>query len=546
MVTLTSFADPADPIAAPPVPATAPAAPLAPAPAALPAVPGPEAAALQPIHEKAALIRLSGNVDDMMRKSLERRIDVARKAGCTLIILQVDTYGGLVTSAMEISKIIKRLPGENIRTAAWVNNKAYSAGSLISVACQQIVMVNTGTIGDCAPIRVDDSHRLIPLPADERAKITSPILEEFKDSADRNGFDKAMLRAMVVAADEIHEVRNATTGETKFVDSESKTRLLAEEVAAPGGGKERPWKFVQTVDDANQLLTVGAPNALRMGISKATVNNEQELRAALNIRGDLHQLDFSWGEVVATEVSDWLNSPWVRFMLFVTMIVLAVMEFSHPGASLPGIGAIVCLVLLVGAPYITGLAQAWEIVLIVLGVAIIAADLFFFGGIGFLAIPGFILMAVGLIAAFIPMEPGRLIPTLPGTADAVWRGLAIIVFGSLVAMGIFAFLSRYLYTTPGFKHLQLAPSGVTSDGPTIKDAADRPANEAVFVGAMGRATTDLRPAGKVRFDEHLVDVVSYGSFIPQGTEIEVVSVEGYRVVVRPRQHNTETSSGGTA
>jgi membrane-bound serine protease (ClpP class) len=273
-----------------------------------------------------------------------------------------------------------------------------------------------------------------------------------------------------------------------------------------------------------------------MGIAKGIVNNEQELRTALNIRGELIQLDFSWGEVAAAETADWLNQGWVRFMLFVAMMVLAVVEFTHPGSSIPGIAAVVCLVLLVGAPFLTGLAQAWEIVLIVLGVAIIAADLFFFGGIGFLAIPGFVLMAIGLIASFVPMEPGRFIPTLPGTADAVWRGLAVVVFGSLAALGVFAFLSRYLYTTPGFKHLQLAPSGTGTDAPNIKDAADRPANEAVFIGAMGRATTDLRPAGKVRFDDHLVDVVSYGSFIPQGTEIEVVSVEGYRVVVRPRRH----------
>jgi membrane-bound serine protease (ClpP class) len=506
--------------------------------------------ALQPVYEKAALIRLSGNVDGMMEKSLERRIDQARKAGCTLIVLQVDTYGGLVTSALEISKMLKQLPSEGIHTVAWVNNKAYSAGSLISVACQQIVMTDSGTIGDCAPIAIDNDKHLVPLPATERAKLSSPIVQDFEDSAARNGLDKTLLRAMVITDIEIHEVRNATTGETRFVDTPTKNKLLAEEVAAPGGEKERPWKFVQTIDDANQLLTVSGPQALRMGISKATVNNEQELRTALNIRGQLIQMDFSLGEVVTAELADWLNQGWVRFMLFVAMMVLAVVEFTHPGSSIPGIAAVLCLGLLIGAPFLTGLAQAWEIVLIVLGVGVIAADLYLFGGIGFLAIPGFVLMAIGLVASFVPMEPGRFIPTLPGTANAVWNGLAVVVFGSLAALGVFAFLSRYLYTTPGFKHLQLAPSGTGTGSTTIKDAADSPANEAVFIGAMGRAATDLRPAGKVRFDDHLVDVVSFGSFIPKGTEIEVVTVEGYKVVVRPRRAPVEAppnqSPGGPA
>jgi membrane-bound serine protease (ClpP class) len=220
LLTLSALAD-QDPAPAPALPAP-PAAPAAPA-------------ALQPVHDKAALIRLSATVDNMMKKSLERRIDQARKAGCTLIVLQVDTYGGLVTSALEISKMLKQLPAEGIHTAAWVNNKAYSAGSLISVACQQIYIVNAGTIGDCAPIRVDDEHRLVPLPADERAKITSPILQEFDDSADRNGLSKTLLRAMVVASVEIHEVRNATTGETRFVDTDTKNKLHRHQEQAPRG-----------------------------------------------------------------------------------------------------------------------------------------------------------------------------------------------------------------------------------------------------------------------------------------------------------------------
>jgi len=507
-----------------------------------------EPGALQPVHEKAAIIRLSGDVNNMMKRSLERRIDTARKAGCTLIIFEMDTYGGYVQSALEISHIVKRLPDENILTVAWVNDKAYSAGSMISVACQQIVMNSSGTIGDCAPI-LGNGASMAP---EERAKATSPVLAEFQDSAKKNGYDPTLLSAMVVSTIEIHEVHNAATGETRFVDTPAKDKLLAEEIPAPGGAKERPWKFVQTVDSATQLLTITAPTALRMGISKATINDEAALRTALNVRGDLIRLDFSWGEVAANEIAEWLQQWWVRFMLFVAMMVLAVVEFTHPGASVPGICAVLCLALLVGAPFITGLAQAWEIVLILLGVAIIAADLYFFGGIGLLAIPGFILMALGLVASFIPMEPGRFFPTLPGTAGALWNGLAVVVFGSLSAIAVFALLSRYLYMTPGFNRLQLAPAGAAAPAPLIKDAADQPANEAVFVGAMGRATTDLRPAGKVRFDQHLVDVVSFGSFIAQGTEVEVISVEGYRIVVKPRPSRaaaptsqTNTTTGET-
>ena len=67
----------------------------------------------------------------------------------------------------------------------------------------------------------------------------------------------------------------------------------------------------------------------------------------------------------------------------------------------------------------------------------------------------------------------------------------------------------------------------------VRDAADRVADDAVFVGALGKATSDLRPAGKARFGEHVVAVESYGSFIEEGTDVQVVEVGSMRVVVKP-------------
>ncbi len=417
---------------------------------------GPVAQPLQPPTEKAALIRLNGPVDDIMLESLRRRLDLARKAGCTLVIYEIDTYGGLVTSALAIDKLTKRLPAEHMNVVAWVHDKAYSAGAFIAVSCQQIVMARQASLGDCAPISMNRwMGNVEAMPATERAKAVSPILEDLDESAAQNGYNKQLLQAMVVAEIEIHAVKNRVTGEVRYVDTAAKDKLLAEEVPGPGGVKDRPWEFVETVDNAAQLLTVNDVTALKMGISKATVDNEQDLRAALNIRGDLIVLEFSWAE----NATAWLTQSWVRFMLFVAMLVFAWIEFSHPGATVPGIAAIACLVLLVGAPFLTGLAQAWEIVLIVLGLGIIVTDLFVFGGIGLFAVPGFLLMAIGLVASFVPAEPGGgWIPTMPSTWVAVQTGLSVVLFGSLVSVASFFVLSKYLYMTPGFRRLQLSPA----------------------------------------------------------------------------------------
>jgi len=486
-------------------------------------------------QKKAAIITLHAEVNKVMRKSIERRLDIARKAGCTVVIYDIDTPGGLLRSALEISQLTKKIPEESqMATVAWVNRHAMSAGIFLTSACQHTVMANGGRMGRATPIILNPITReVIQMEPAERAKIQGPMLNDLEDSARRNNLNRTLLWAMVVPAIEIWELRNSETGEVKFVDRSEKDVLMEAR-----GGKESVWNIVPQdgrigpVDSDIQVLDVDAAMALRMGLSRATIDTEEQLRAALNIHGDMLRLDFNWAELATV----FLTSFWIRSLLFVAMLVLAWIEFSHPGISVPGVLAAICLVLLVGAPFLTGLASVWEIALIIVGLGIIVVDFFLFGGFGLLAVPGFILMAVGLIASFVPAEPGGGI-SMPATWLAIRNGTAVVVFGSLISLVAFYFLSKYLHVTPGFRRLQLAAVGEGEKG------REGERDDAIFVGAMGRATTDLRPAGKARLGGNLVDVVSHGSFIEQGTEVEVTEVSGNLVVVRPQK---KTTDGGQA
>ncbi|HEY4328217.1 MAG TPA: NfeD family protein [Phycisphaerae bacterium] len=502
---------------------------------------------------KAVIIRLDAEVNDMMLRSVKRRIALAERAGATVVIFEVDTYGGAVTSAIDISKAIKELALKKIITVAWIHNKAISAGAMISASCQHVVMSGAASYGDCAPIAVSTTltgdHELVPLGAAERAKMQSPVVAEFEDSAAKNGWNKAALTAMVVVEEELHEMRNKNTGETQFVDTKGKDALLAVQEDAPGGIKVHPWEYVSTVDDDKGLLTLRSDLALKMHLSEATVENQEQLSAALNLRSEPITFEFSWAE----NATEFLTTIGVRFFLFVGMLVFAWLEFSHPGISVFGIAAVLCLVLLIGAPFLTGLAQVWEIALVVLGLGIIIADLLAFGGIGLLAVPGFILMAIGLIASFVPADPNGGFLGSPAAWTAALHGLGVVVGGCFLAAGVFYILAKYLYMTPGFNRLQLVPGGrrggpalaLASGAEAIRDAADRPAGDAVFVGAIGVAATDLRPSGKARFGDHLVPVVSYGSFIQRNTEVLVLEASGMKIVVKPHlpDHNSVVFGG---
>src|SRR5580698_4863020 len=130
--------------------------------------------ATQPAGGKVAIVQLSGEINDFDRDQFIRHFNDARAAGAQTVIVNLDTYGGLVTSGLEISHFLKRQ--SDIHTIAYVEDKAISAGAMIAMACNEIVMSRSATLGDCAPIVFNFDGTLDSLPAAERAKQESPIL----------------------------------------------------------------------------------------------------------------------------------------------------------------------------------------------------------------------------------------------------------------------------------------------------------------------------------------------------------------------------------
>lgn len=480
---------------------------------------------VQPVHEKAAVITVEGTIDQVTLKSIERRVDEARKAGCSLVVYEIDATGGMMESALEISAFTKGLAKEKMPTVAWVRGNASGAPTVVALSCAQIVMADGGAMGEVG---------MFEEPATGGGAV-SPVLADVEDSAKVNGYPPAVVRAMAIPEAALLEVKNDTTGEVRYEDDAGARALADEKTAGPGGAAVRPWHVTGEAKKKGESLVVVGSEGVGMGISKAEVNSALDLRAVMNVRGDVVTLEMNFWEKTAR----FLALPWVRFFLLVGALTFGWAELSHPGISIPGALAVVCLALLIGGPYMTGLATTWEIIAIVAGLVIVLADLFVVGSLGMLAVPGFILMGVGLVASFIPTGVGGGLQFGDGLR-ALRNGLVVVIGGTGVSLVIFGMLAKYLRMVPAFRQLQLAPAGgagavVTTGGAAVRDVADRSVSDAVFVGALGVAHTQLRPAGKARFGEFLVDVVSFGSFIGAGTEIEVIGVSGARVTVRPRR-----------
>lgn len=506
----------------------------------------PVSAATAPARTPTVVITLEGVVDDYSRDALFKRFEAARKLGAKVVILKLDTPGGLVTAGLDISRFLKRQ--DDLHVIAFVHEKAYSAGIMIGLACDEIVMQPGSYVGDSAPIALDSSGGLQKLEGAERAKIESPILADFHDSAVRNGHEPLLAEAMVSYGRVVRWVQHwqgDAKGERRFVDQAEFDRLTAPPTSRQIGDDPEHfvgWREVEEpgvprpIDGPETLLTVSANVAHRIGLAKAIAASPQALAAerGYTIVGDLTP---GLGERFVSV----LGSTGVRFILLTVLLLSFWVALHTPGAGVAEAMALVALGLLIGIPLLTGYAQWWEIAAIGLGLVLIALELFVIPGFGVAGIAGIALLLGGIVMTFVGNTPGLSgIWRLPQVWAGVQNGLLVVII-AFASSGLLAvWLRRYLPKLPYLNRLVLQMPGGAAVDPRLPGAAAAAAGAAdawPFVGTVGRAVSDLKPGGSAEFpyadDRRTAPVVSDSGFIPAGTKLAVREVRGNRVVVRP-------------
>jgi membrane-bound serine protease (ClpP class) len=481
--------------------------------------------ATQPAGAKAAIIQITGEINDFNRDQLFQRFADARAAGAKTVILNLDTYGGLVTAGLEISRFLKRQ--DEVHTIAYVQDKAISAGAMIAMACDEIVMSRSATLGDCAPIVFSFDGTLDSLPAAERAKQESPILSDFLDSARRNHHDPLLASAMVDVKISVYWVQSPT-GERKFVDKDEYAKLKA------AGWKDVPGAPVP-VDSDQTLLTVDSDQAVQYGLATGFADSATDLAAQ---RGLTVVADY---ETTAGDVAvEWLGSWPVRLLLLIIFLSAANVVLHAPGHGVAEVVGLFALLLMLGVPLLTGYAQWWEILTIFVGLGLIAVEIILPGHM----IPGLtggLLVLGGLVMTFVPREPGSpgFFPGMQSTWIALEHGLAVVAAGLACSMFLWFWMNRYLPRMPYFKRIILTnvSGGSASDiPPPLPQPGIWPA-----VGSVGLSVSELKPGGNAEFydqaiaDRRMVSVVSESGFIPPGSKIIVREVAGSHVVVQKSQ-----------
>ncbi len=441
--------------------------------------------ASEAIHKgDVVVVPLHGEVAPSLLAFLRRAVKTAENNGASAIVLDLDTYGGRLDTATDIVNALNHI---NIPTYTFIDTNAGSAGALIAVATEHIYMAPTSAIGAAAPILSTGED----LPATAKEKTISYWSALIRGSAIKNGHNPDLAEA--------------------FMNKDKEVKI-GDRVIHPKGA----------------ILTVNAPEATekingKPLLAEAIVNSIGDLTKKAGLKGEIVKIQPTGFEQIAF----WITA--LAPLLLLGGILGAYLEFKIPGATWPGVISAICFALFFFGHYLAGLA-GWEVIaLFVLGVALVLIEILFFAHSTIVfGVAGVFLMIASLLWTMIDRYPQQ--PLLPtGKMLAIpLLNLLIAVAGASIAI---ALLARYLPRTSFYRRFALIDSNPS--GPSLAGAPRQFATAlALAPGMHGTAVTVLRPSGKARFADHLVDVVTEGEFIAPLTPVTVIQTDGMRVVVK--------------
>jgi membrane-bound serine protease (ClpP class) len=408
-------------------------------------------------------------IDPRMTRYVDLALDHADKINADVVIVEMDTYGGVLTDAKEIVDMIM-----HFKKPVWVfiNSDAASAGALISISCDSIYMSPGASIG--AATVVDGSGQKAP------DKYQSYMRSIMRSTAEENKRDPQIAEGMVEEDLEIKGIKSA-----------------------------------------GKILTFSTSEALQHGYCEAKVESIEEILKRNNINDyELVRYELSKTEKIISMV---LN-PFISGILILIIIAGIYFEMQAPGLGFAGLAALVALILYLIPYYLNGLAENWEIIAFFIGIVLIAFEIFVIPGFGVAGIAGIIVTVGSLVLIMInndafDFEFVRMNDILLALAAALGGmlggGILLFVLGSKLAGT--RFYSRVVLTDT-----QDSSKGYTSNV-LVKES---------LRGKSGVAQTVLRPSGKVIIDGKMYDAYTRGDFIEKGQPIEVISDEGSALKVK--------------
>ncbi|MBB6481034.1 NfeD family protein [Spirochaeta isovalerica] len=457
------------------------------------------------------IIPVNEDIDPFLVVFLKRSIVKAKEAESPMIIFQLNTFGGRVDSALEITSLIGSVSWAEtvayIPSASGGTGVSWSAGALISFSCDKIVMDAGTSMGAAAPVYQSSEGMVM---AEE--KTVSAVRGQMAALAEKNGYPRSIALAMVDDDLELYEVetdegvRLFTPGEIQELERVSGSTIVR--------GRQ--------LSAADKLLTLTAGEMERYGVSSATVTGRDSLYDYLKITG-------SSVVVLEKSRSDWfvafISSAAVTSLLVMVGLVALYLEVTSPGFGIPGTIALVCFTVVFAASTMIGNMGSLELLLFLAGVVLLLVEIFIIPGFGVTGISGIILILLSLVLS----RQDFVVPEFVWQWDLFRKNLLYVSLSLVGALALIGVLMIMLPQSRLFSRLVLKSDGDGGSDDAVESAGEVKSNR---LGEKGTALTDLRPVGKADFSGEILIVQTDGEYIEKGSEVIVIKKEGLRLVVR--------------
>ncbi|MFC2123316.1 nodulation protein NfeD [Bacteroidota bacterium] len=414
------------------------------------------------------IMHIDDVIDPRLNRYTELAFEQADNLNADIVIIKMNTFGGAVNDADEIRT---RILDYNKPVWVFIDNNAASAGALISIACDSIYMSGGASIGAATVVTQDGTAA--------PDKYQSYMRSIMRSTAEAKGRDPKIAEAMV--------------DENLEVDSISST---------------------------GEVITFSTSEAIKYGFCEGEVETIEEI---LEINGvdeyTIEEFTLSSTEKV---IKLFLN-PFISGLLILVIIGGIYFELQTPGIGFPLAAALVALVLYLVPYYLNGLADNWEILMFVIGIALIALEIFVIPGFGVAGVTGMVMTLASLILVMLNndlfdfsfVNTKEIFTAVVTLLGGLTGGILLIFFGGV----------RFT-NTKLFQRISLQETEKRSDGYTSNFKQES------YIGKRGVAYTVLRPSGKVTIDEEIFDAYTRGDYINKGDPVIVIGEEGTSLKVK--------------
>ncbi len=433
-------------------------------------------------------ITIDRDIDATAWLDLKMGIMEAEKKASDAVILNLNTYGGLVLYADSMRTLILNT---EIPVYVFINNNAASAGALISIACDSIYMVRGANIGAATVVSGESGEKAMD-------KYQSYMRAIMRSTAEAQG------KKMVT---------------TSGVETEVWRRdpLIAEAMVDE-------IVVVEGIDDSTHILTFTAEEAVKNGYCEGIYKNvDQIIRHSLNATDyevEYYESDF-W-----TKLKGWLLNPYLQSVLIMIIVGGIYFELQTPGIGFALCASIVAGLLYFAPLYFDGYADAWEGAVIVVGVLLLLLEIFVVPGFGIFGIVGIICLFGGL---FLSMVDNDLFDFELISSERIINSIIAIGISMLGSIALIIYLTSKIGSDGIFKDLALTTSQDIEDGYVGVDTQSES-----LIGKEGVTSTVLCPSGKVVVDGEYYDAISETGYIEEGESIIVRKFSTGQLYVRKK------------